>query len=407
MNLIKNQNKFYSETKKPTWIGAILLAVFSIFAQYSLPIMSYGLIFATIYGVICFLFKGRIVLNKGILYFTVWCIISQFVIYLYSDTFEKNQNTYFFMFVSIFLVATLGYIEKESFFKVYYVVGIICSILVIVQFILGNLIGIPQSAIQILPVAAEDMHFWIQNSSRSSGLFTEPQAFCSYILPLLILLLFKRRFTSSFFISIAILLSTSSQGIILALVVWGYYLVIYEKNVVKKYFRFLAGTIAIILTIVVMRRIPMFEPIIDKIFAINLFGYDIRLTKGFQIYFAMPNWDKFTGIGFGNLRDYILNGNFNFFWIRLTRSELLGYITTMSNVLVSFGIIAFLLYINIFIQNWKSGTPEAKLMLIIIFISSFTQTVLFNAWFIFYWIVYEVMDNYSRSRYLEIKYRRG
>lgn len=390
---------------KLTWIGAVLLATFSVLAQYSLPIMSYGLVFAVIYGTFCFLFKKKIIFNRSILNFTLWCIFSQLIIYMYSDTFAMNQNTYFFMFVAMFLLSTLGFIEKESFFKIYYILGIIFSALVIYQFVLGNIFGIPQSAIRILPVAAEDMHFWIQNTTRASGVFTEPQAYSSYILPLLIMLLFRRKFKSAIYISCSIFASTSSQGIILALLIWGYYLIIYERDGAKKLLKCLGGVVSVIIVVMFLRNIPILQPIIDKIFSINLFGYDIRLTKGFQIYFAMPFQDKITGIGFGNLHDYLLNGNFQFSWITLTREELLAYITTMSNVLVSFGIFAFLFYINIFVKNWKSGTSEAKLMLIVIFISSFTQTALFNAWYIFYWVVYEVMDIYDSNRYFCIKFR--
>ena len=390
---------------KSTWIGAFLLSIFYVLAQYNLPIMSYGLVAAMAYGGFSFLYKKKIVFNKSILIFTLWCIFSQLMLYLYSGTFEENRNTYFFMFVSMFLLATLGLIEKESFFKVYHIVGIVFGTLVIYQFILGNIFEIPQSAIRILPVPSEDMHFWIQNSTRVSGVFTEPQAYSSYILPLLIMLLFRKKFISAVYISISIFASTSSQGIIIALIIWGYYLVIYEKNNSKKIFRFLGGVFAVILALIFLKDIPVVQPIIDKIFSINLFGYDIRLTKGFQIYFAMPFWDKITGIGFGNLRDYLLSGDFHFFWMELTRDELLAYITTMANVLVSFGIFAFVFYINIFVQNWKSGTPEAKLMLIVIFVSSFTQTILFNVWYIFYWIVYEVMDKHDNSRYFYIKVR--
>ena len=404
MSSINNSN-IESEKRCATWIGATVLAMFSILAQYKLPIMSYGLVLASLYGVLFVFFKGKLCFNRSILYFTMWCVISQLVIYLHSGTFEKNVNTYFFMFVALFLLATMGSIDKKSFFKVYYAIGMLCSILVIYQFIMGNLFGIPQSAIRFLPVADGDLHFWLQNSKRASGLFTEPQAYSSYILPLLVLLLFKREFRSSIFISVAIFASTSSQGIFLALIVWGYYLVIYKEIGLEKFFRCLICFIAVIIALIIINNVPSLQPIIDKILAINLFGYDIRLTKGFQIYYAMPFWDKIIGIGFGNLHDDLLRGNFNFFWMELTRVELLAYITTMSNVLVSFGVIAFLFYVNIFVKNWESGTPEAKLILIIILISSFTQTILFNSWFVYYWIIYEVLDNFDRKRYLFLKFK--
>lgn len=392
--------------EKKTIVGGILLSVFSVLAQYSLPVMSYGLILALIYGAfVFFVEREALVFNKSVLFFILWCMLSQLLIYNVTGTLNENFNTYIFMYVSLFILITLSHINVNTFYKVYYVLGVIFSIVVIYQFVLGNIFGIPQSAIRILPVATENLHYWIQDSSRVSGFFTEPQGYGSYVLPLLILLLFKRKFKSAIFISIAIMASTSSQGIIIALFIWGYYLIIYEKNGKKKFFRFIAGIIVTILLILIMSRVPALQPIINKILAINIDGYDIRLTKGFYIYFAMPLKDKITGIGFGNLREYLLDGNFHFYWMKLTRDELLGYITTISNILVSFGVIAFGLYVNIFIKNWKSATPEAKLMLIVILISSFTQTILFNAWFVFYWVVYETFDNNNNDRYFKIKFK--
>ena len=403
MYCIKSHNTIEDNFKRTTWRGATLLAVFSILAQYKLPIMSYGLILLTIYGMGVLIQKGRIVFNKGILYFTLGCVVSQFVLYLYSGTFEKNMNTFFFMFVALFLLSSLYDIEKRCFIQVYYVIGIICSILVIYQFVMGNVFGVPQSAISILPISDEDMHFWIRDSIRASGVFTEPQAYCSYIIPLLISLLFRKKIISAIFISVALIASTSSQGIILGIIVWSYFIVFSKGNSRKKFFGFLSIVFAIIFAFFVMWSNPIFQPIIDKMLAIEILGYDIRLTKGFMIYYEMPIMDKVTGIGFGNLSNYLLNGHFDFIWIILTRDELLGYITTMSSVLVNFGIIPFFLYVNIFRENWKSGTPEAKLVLIVIFISSFTQTILFNAWFVFYWIVYEVYDNIDSNRYLNVR----
>lgn len=405
MENVRIQNKYEIKPTRKTWIGAILLSSFCVLAQYSLPIMSYGLVIATIYGLGSLFFRGVAKLNKSMLLFVLWCLISQFFIYMFSGTFDQNLNTYFFMFVALFLLGTVGFVDQDCFFKVYRVFGAICSILVIYQFVLGNILGIPQSAIRILPVASEDLHFWIQNSNRTSGVFTEPQAFSSYILPLLIMLLFKKKYIEAIFISIAIFASSSSQGIILSLMIWGYYLVIYEKKVANKVFYAVGGAILMVLALVILKNVPMFQYIIEKIMSINILSYDIRLTKGFQIFFAMPLWDKITGIGFGNLNDYLQNGNFHFFWMALTRKELFAYITTMSNVLVSFGVAAFILYLRIFIQNRKTCSPQAKLLLLVIFVSSFTQTILFNAWFVFYWVVFEVMDGYDPTRYMYFRLR--
>ena len=389
--------------KKKNYIGAISLAVFSILAQYELPLMSYGVVFILLYGIVSIFTNRPIYINKSIFLFIIYSLIQQLVVYLWTGTFRVNMNTYLFMVVILFILCTVAHIDGNSFIRVYYVVGLLCSIVVLIQFVKSNIYGIPQSALQILPVAQENQHFWIKDSNRVSGFFTEPQGFCSYILPLAVVLIFKKKFISAIFISAAIFTSTSSQGIILLVFIWCYYLCFHGRNTAKKYLKIIVLSALGIGMLYILSDIEKVEFIFDKIKEINIFGYDIRLTKGFQIYFAMPILDKITGIGFGNLRQYLLTGNFDFFWMTLTRPELLAYITTISEVLVSFGIFGFIFYLNIFKKNIETKSEISKVLLIIIFIESFTQTILFNAWFIFSWLVFFVFDEKENKRYHILK----
>ena len=392
-----------------TVVGSILIAAFSILAQYELPIMSYGLVFLIIYGCYAVVIKGvHIYINKGMMWFISYALLQQILIYMFSGTFSGgNVNTYLFMIISLFILCTVCHVEKEQFVKIYYIVGVICSVAVIYQFIMANVFNVPQSSIQFLPVAEVNQHFWISNSNRVSGLFTEPQGFCSYILPLLAILVFGRKFKSALFISVAIFASTSSQGIILLVFIWGCYFLFDGKDTVNKYIRLMLISILAILLLVLLSRMTIFAFIFDKIREINIFGYDIRLTKGFQIFCAMPVLDKITGIGFGNLELYLRSGNFNFFWMELTRPELFAYITTMSNIFVSFGIFGAFFYLNVFRRNIVNCSAVSKIILLLIFISSFTQTILFNAWFIFYWLVFEIFDEKNALKYYVIRQKRN
>ena len=392
--MIQKSEKDIEERK--TLIGSIILALFYLLAQYLLPIMSYGFILLLIYGVGVLFINRVFYINKPILIFIIAAIVQQSIIYLCSGTLAQNRNTYLFMFVCAFLLGTLSQINKQDFFKAYYIVGLITSIAVLIQFVMANCFGKLQSTIRILPVSENDIHYWMQESNRVSGFFTEPQAYSGYIIPLLIYLLSKCEVKKALFFSFAILASTSSQGIILMLICWIYYFFAYEKNNRKKLLIIAVGLILV----VAFSLTGVFQYTIEKIMSINIFGYDIRLTKGFGIFFEMPIQDKILGIGKGNLREYLLNGNFNFFWMSLTKDVLFDYVTTMSDVLISYGMFVFPFYIFIFVYNIKNSSKDGKLFLLIIFIASFTQTLLFNAWFVFYWSVYQIMDNQADKRYI-------
>lgn len=399
-----SREEIHQPSTRKSLAGGILLAAFSILAQYDLPLMSYGLVLALLYSAFFMLFQRTICLNKPMLLFISFAILQQAVMYGVTNTFSINRNTYLFMFICLFLLAVMGQIDKNHFMRVYSAIGLMMDCIVLYQFVKANLFGILQSSIQILPVAESEQHFWLKESNRVSGLFTEPQGYCSYVLPLLIMLIFRKRYKSAVFFSITMIASTSSQGIILMAFVWMYYLVLYERNVAKRMARAIIFMTLGLAGLFILGCLPASRFIIDKILSINIFGYDIRLTKGFQIYFAMPLLDKITGIGFGNLREYLLNGGFSFFWMKLTKDTLFAYITTMSNVLVSFGIFGFIFYINVFRENLKTARGEARLMLFVILISSFTQTILFNAWFVFSWIVFEVVDDKRNRNYWNIRF---
>lgn len=397
-----------NQAQKRTWIGAIVVSLFPVLAQYSLPLISYGFVLLLIYFIIKFFDgNGQLCINRAIFLFIVYALMQQLIVYLASGTFSTNRNTYFFMIICLFFLASSKRLEKESFIKVYYVIALICSVLVLYQFVMSNIIGIPQSAIQILPVDAEDQHYWMANKMRASGLFTEPQAYSSYVLPLLVWLLYEKKYKSAIFISICIFSSTSSQGIILAFVLWVMFLLIDQKNIVKKVFVIVGIAIGIIIALLGLRKIDIFSFTINKILSIDFFAYNIRLTKGFEIYSEMPLNDKIVGIGAGNLSSYLLQGDFDFFWINLTQEQLLGYITTMANTLVSYGLLGFFLYLNIFRKNIRTTSIPSKFLLLIIFLSSFSQTILFNSWFVLYWMIFEIYDTVDHARYKVINFTIG
>lgn len=394
-------NKENSHTK--ITIGAILLSIFYVFSQYSLPIMSYGMVGLFAFCVIYFLFHGELVINKSLLFFCMICAVQQAVVYAVTGTFKENVNTYLFIYISAFLLSITSQIQEDSFYKCYKIVAVIFSAFVIYQALVTYVFGQPVSAIRILPVSADDLHFWSREADRPSGLFTEPQAFASFLHPLLITSLFKKEKKFAIFLTIAIFASASSQGIIVAALIWAYYLLIIESQATKK---FLSIAIFLMLTFIGIES-GLFNVAIEKLSGIHLGSYDIRLTKGFMIYGAMPLKDKIMGIGEGNLRTYLLSGGFDFFWMGLTRDELFAYVTSMANVCISYGIVGFYGYIRIFVKEYLHTKNSTKLMIIVLLVVSFAQTLIFNMWFIFYWSIYQVMDQEKTGdRYFILRIRK-
>jgi hypothetical protein len=126
-----------------------------------------------------------------------------------------------------------------------------------------------------------------------------------------------------------------------------------------------------------------------KILAIN-FADDIRLTRGFLVYATFPIADALLGINDG-LQAYVLE-NINAWWVAAgiaSESEhLLGYVTTVAGMFVWYGAFAGAMLFALFLALLRHEDPEWRILLYVIVLLSFSQTILFNAWWLFYYSVY-------------------
>lgn len=387
-------------------VGGLLLALFSVLAQYSLPVFSIGVASLLLYTIWYFAKGENIYINLPMFVFVLFSLLSQIFIYIFSNTLLLNRNTYLYMLICLFILSAIAGFDAAIFEKIYTFVGTICGIIIILQFIQIHVLGQNVNPIMLFHVSEEELHYWNFNATRCMGFFSEPQAYCSYILPAIVIGLFRHKYLRTLFFTLTILLSGSSEGILLSGIIWLYYWCQEEKRPIIKGMIMLIGGFGVLLVM----NSAFFQSSLEKIMSINLFGYDIRLTKGWQIYSQMPILDKLTGIGNGNLTEYLLNHDLDLFWLNLTRPELVGYVTTMSGVFISFGIFGGFLYVFTLIVNIWRQKGIAKLLCIIVFIASFAQTLLFNAWFIYMWgliFMYDNHDDHLRFYMLKVNWKRG
>ena len=212
--------------------------------------------------------------------------------------------------------------------------------------------------------------------------FSEPQAYISFMVPLYILLLKKKNIKFAIPVVISFLLSTSSTGILVVAIItfiWG---IKYIKNVKYK-----VGFMAIfILFLVAFYNLDIFQFAQDKILNINVKN-NVRISNGFKLFASLPFDDQIIGIGGGNSAhywgDYLSNDN---------------YSNSFAKILIEYGIIGAVALIIFLISQFRERNEVIQLSIIYIIVAMFGQTILFNSWQLFTFVImYIYIQEYNKK----------
>lgn len=358
------------------------LPIYSILIYYTLPIGgSIGQIILFSYTIIYIMLHRNIKykIPKWLFVFTLFIIPVQLAVFNQIGGFNSSRLVNLLMIIVYLMLLSIFKVDIDGLMYVYKVIAAVASLLIIVQFIQIYFGG--QVVHQIMLFSFERSELWYQEGLRPQGLFPEPQAYATFILPLLVLCLMKKEYAWSLFLTFSILLSTSTLGMICSLGVWSIYVLTSTISLKKKII-----VIVILLAVVAcVITLPIFDYTMQKLLRTD-FLHNVRLTRGFTIYTQLP-WDnKIFGIGVNNLEYCQEVGliELNDYISRVMRNP--SYITTASELLINYGLIAAIIYAGMLINFFKNS--ELRLMVVLLFVLSFAQTILFSGvWFLFVIII--------------------
>jgi hypothetical protein len=367
------------------------LSIFLILAQYSFigDFSSYGIVILLSYSFIQFVF-----VNKNILFHKYLLLLVSYIIFIsiinifrfdnLSTTLVNSLIEIILIFVAIsILIPTFNF---NNFYRFYQIVGLIALSILYVQAIRLYIFGLPAIPVTILPVLTGQEHFWGNMlGKRPSSLFSEPQAYASFMVPLLLYYIKKKKIIFAHIVSISILLSTSSLGIIIVSYIYIYTIILKRDNSNRK----IQISFVFIILILMFIRLEIFSFSLNKIIEIEIFN-NIRLTRGFLVYSTFSLWDILLGIS-NTLQSYI-SITIQETWVTTYYTNgserLLGYVTSVAGMFIRHGLVAGILYLFMFFKMFQNEDKDHRIFLYIIIIMSFGQTLFFNAWFVFYYIIY-------------------
>lgn len=355
--------------------------------------LSLGLFSSFIISAIIFfyyiIFKKKIFFfSKWISMFVLYVIISQLALSILSGEVVIIKRLFTVVITTFTLFVFSNLINEENFFKAYCALALICSVGLLYHSILVYLYKQPISPIVIMPRIFVPTTNWALNMLRPMSFFQEPQAYSGFMIPILIYTLFNRKYIISAFFVLCIFLSTSTTGILLAVGICGYVVLLVNRNKTSSYIFILLLIILFIFSI----NSNLFTYTINKI--INISFNNERLSNGFRILQNLEVENLIFGVGAGNIYNIIYEKSLS----------LPKYFSTFSGIIIDYGFLGILLYCFMILKLYKSKTKMSKLFILIIFVLSFTQTILFNTAFINYYVSFFIVSSMSEKDYFMFMY---
>lgn len=278
--------------------------------------------------------RGRFVINRELLLIMMFLIALNVIngfLHMGDIDIELTFNNTMYMFaaalISVYYVRT-GIVERELFLKFIIAVGLVATAFILVQYILhqrgtdvfGFIPGLP------LDTPLRDEWDVSITYSRPNSIFREPAHYAIYILPIFTIVLFRRKYLLSAIFLAGILISTSSTGLFVALVVLGVFVA--KENRIPIIFKWILAIIGVVLLIQFMPTISE-SSVIEKLKFVNL-AENIRV-------FGTLEYFKYYGV-----KEIILGAGHNLMaaFIDATAFEYnQGYANALLFAFFSFGLV--------------------------------------------------------------------
>lgn len=295
---------------------------------------------------------------------------------------------YLFCGYSVSVIAE--HVDKEALYKCWKFLGIVTGIVIVFQFFQITFLHNSVHVINVLPLTQADIeacYNWIADFDRPVAFFTEPAAVVGFLLPLLAMAQQKRDVICSIFVSGVIILTGSTSGLIVLVVMWATYL---KKNNQS----FSVYVLAVVLTALILYLFlatNLFERSVEKILyetsgeSTNMY---VRVIMGWNIYFNLDIRSMLMGVPDIDLTNFALTRATEFvnggvFW---GTAEL--YTNSAQKVFLCSGLIGAVVYVWMLSKLYKSLEKGVKpyfwsVVVLMFFASNFYFSGLFVMQFIF------------------------
>jgi len=249
--------------------------------------------------------------------------------------------------------------------------------------------------------------YYISRGNRFSSVFNEPTAFAAYLIPLLIISIERREIIFSSILIVALILSTSSLGIISCFFIVFYNLLKNISNIKKskklKNVLYAISMIVIIFFIIFQFFYSDFYSFAkDKILNIN-YKQNVRFSKGPIIYSLTSLTVKIFGVGVGNIANYCRAKSISLPYMAEGFYSAGGseYMNAIPYSFLAFGIIGGILFLIQLFNLFKIIDKDYSVMPYIFLFFMLVTSMFYGSMFVFtISILYLYSDKKKISKYI-------
>lgn len=391
---------------KGTIIGAII-ALYSVLSIYAFPFLIKNMGVALLYFVVAPLllleyFKKRIIIIKSQrILFVYICYLVLITIFM-SHTISKST-------IALIISATIYTLlfSYDGFFssllKLYIRLSFLFSIFLIIQFVAFVFLGIEiPGVVSFLPLYEEETTNGIIETFsfiRLSSVFKEPSHFALFVVPSVSIIINNSRYKPLFkglflgIITIAIILSTSGNGIIMLAIS---YLLYPISNMFKKrnfsFKRIVLLAIIVTLGIYLYKSSSLISDITQNMFVNENGGNSkasYRIYRGFQLFSDVPSKYHFFGIGWKNA-EVFLKAQYPSIYSSYVSESTFDYFNSIAAILLYsgyFGALLFIGFIRKLIKECRTNTSRA--IIILLLVSMFSSSIFMtDQWLLYLGLIY-------------------
>ena len=335
---------------------------------------------------------------KYLMIFAVYLILDQFLVsaifpYYNFDTMLKSLiSNLSCIFIILILSNNISYTVM---YKAYSIIGAICCIGVVIQAVnvfifnkMTHMIVIP-GLDSLVPKSYVEYIGHTYAQGRPSSFFTEPAGFSVFSAPLLIMHIMHKKYVQAIIVSACILLTTSTTGLFLVIAIWSYWVFISSEKTKNKFL----SVVLFVLGCVFVFNSDIFTATIRKAQSVD-FGSNERTASAFYILKQMPFYDIITGVGAGNVANYLRYTNS----INLSNVDVTvdGFITSGFGNFIIYGALGGIIYFAMCFSMLKNSKSYNRLISLLMIILSFIQTMSFNIQGVLWMVMYENMCRYEK-----------
>ncbi|MGZ9868308.1 hypothetical protein ACU3L3_07785 [Priestia endophytica] len=370
-----------------------LLAIFPIMSLYGfLPLLSIGYLIILLLIIVNWVTRKFIItINlKLLITMSILMIINTVVgISKYADVTNTLNNTagmLVFSFIAIHICAS-SKINLMRLYNACKIVALAATFFLFIQFIFYYYSGtvIMGNIPFLTPI---ESGFKSITYGRATSFFYEPAHYSIYIAPVYAMSIIRKEFVTSFLLAAGLVLSTSSTGIIMAIII--------PVIILTKSKRFLINSIVAILVggIILLGIDKYYSEFYEKV-SFDALASNIRIFGTLDYFKHYSSSDWLFGIGLNRLKEFLLNHGYGY---SLSENYASAYIFSF----LSFGIIGGLIWLVYTVSLYRNILKRYKVIFWILIIVSFTDQILFNRnlLYLLLWIYAVSSSKITDKRYI-------